>query len=138
MDWQAITLEETETESVLCDCCRMTTTIANGDLSLGEAFIGWYSVRFSKNSSDHQPIISIYVGDWSEGAAKDTRWGMRVLWHPEGCELLDWQSNELEQIATYTPLGRGAILGTPYAEEMWAKIDAIIMKDSRLKELHES
>lgn len=136
MDWQSISLEEGETQRTLCDCCRKTTTEALGDLSIGTRYLGWYTARFSEDQLEHPPLLTIYTGDWSENAPINSRWGIRTIWHSEGCELLDWSQDDRNRIKSFTPLGREDVLSTPFAAEYWAMVDAIIMKDSRLQELH--
>ena len=133
--WETITLEESETERTKCDCCQSETVSITGDLLNGDSFLGWFNVRFASNLSEHPPIISVYVGDWSEDAPTEARWGMRVRWHEGGCELLDWSNDDKAGIARFVALGRNEMLGSAYETEFWAMIDAIIMKDSRLEEL---
>ena len=135
-DWQSIAVTEGDVEQTLCDCCRTTTTRASGDLSNATEFLGWYDVTFGRDFTRHPPLLRIYVGDWSENGSSDTRWGMRVFWHSEGCELVDRNDEEKDEIDAFTPLGRDDILNTPFSHELWAMTDAIIMKDSRLQELH--
>lgn len=136
MRWEDICVSERQTDQTKCDCCREVTTRATGDLSFKGDFKAWYDVFFSANSLTHPPMISIYVGDWSEDAAPDARWGARVVWHTEGCMLVDWDVETKEDIDLFTPLDRNDILGSDFAIEVWAMVDAVIMKDSRLKELH--
>ena len=137
-DWQDISITEHETEQVLCDCCRKTTIRGSGELTDGAEFLGWYDLSFGEDMPDHPPLLSIYVGDWSESGAPEKRWGMRVVWHSEGCQLLDWEEGETTGIENYTPLGREAVLGTGFESELWAMTDAIIMKDSRLERFHQT
>lgn len=61
---------------------------------------------------------------------------MRVEWREEGFGLLDWSPEEKAAIVSHVPPGRGDVPGSDFEAEFWAMIDAIIMKDSRLQELH--
>jgi len=134
VQWEDISVVEQETERTSCDCCQKVTTLGSVALLYEGEFIGWFSLKFSEASSSHLPVFRIYVGDWSEGAQVDTRWGIGVSWHSEGCTLLDW--DEEENNSSFTRLNRNDILGSDFAVELWAMVDAIIMKDSRLKELN--
>lgn len=134
--WEDIVLEEDdEIERTRCDCCRGVTTRITGYLWADNDMLGWYSATFSEHGATHPPVITHYVGDWSEGAARDARWGMRVLWHAKGCTLLDWDDDRRAGITSFTPLDRGDVIGTPYADHLWAMTDAVIMKDTRLREV---
>ncbi|MDA7965624.1 hypothetical protein [Ruegeria sp.] len=135
MQWEDITVVELETKRTHCDCCQQVTTHGAGDLLWDEDFIGWFTVNFSENSASHSPIIKVYVGDWSDGAPADSRWGVVVSWHSEGCSLLDWDAEDREGNDLFTCLNRDDVLGSEFAEELWAMVDAVITKDSRLKEL---
>ncbi|WP_170383235.1 hypothetical protein [Ruegeria atlantica] len=136
MRWEDISVIEQETERTPCDCCRKVTTFGAGELLYTGEFVGWFSVKFSEDPESHSTIIKVYVGDWSDGAPVDTRWGISVSCHSEGCTLLDWGEEDQKNNDLFTCLNRADILGSDFAAELWAMVDAIIMKDSRLKELN--
>ncbi|WP_420005744.1 hypothetical protein [Arenibacterium sp. LLYu02] len=138
MDWESLTLEEDEVTEIPCECCRGVTIEAMGHILRDGAYIAWYTARWGANHPDVPAIITVYCGDWSEGAPVTNRWGTRteVRTGPEsGCMLLDWSVADKARIDSFTPLGREDVLGSPYAPEFWACIDAVLMKDQRLEHL---
>lgn len=138
MDWEAIVLEEGDTTRTPCDCCRTTTTEAMGNLLSDGTYFAWYTARWSEAHPEHHLLVTVYTGDWSEGAPASARWGTRteVRFGPEsGCALLDWEPEQRATINSFTPLGRDDVLGSDYAKEFWACVDAILMKDPRLEPL---
>ncbi|WP_136439219.1 hypothetical protein [Pacificoceanicola onchidii] len=136
MDWEAITVEETASLTrTPCECCGKTTLQADGDLHHGNVWISCYSVRWSNCSDAPPPLLTVYVGDGSDGARADQRWAIRSYWRSEGLGLDDWSAEERAAITLFTLLDREDVLDTPFATEYWSMIDAIIMKDSRLEAL---
>jgi hypothetical protein len=135
MRWQDVDLEidEAASKQTSCDCCSKVTTHIEGFLSANGNHRGWHTVRLSEDVTNHQPLITIYVGDFSEGAPKDRKCGARTIWKTEGCELLDWEDSA---ITSFTPLRRRDILGFEFEPEFWGLVDAVIMKDPRLEPLH--
>ncbi|WP_420859448.1 hypothetical protein [Marivivens marinus] len=134
--WMSFDIAEAETEYTHCDCCRAVTVRAHGDLSEGQSFLGLYTVTFAENGDGHPPLIILFLGDLTETAKREDAWAVRVEWRPEGLGVLDWDPTAKASIAKFTPLDRCDVIGTPFAERFWAMIDAIIMKDSRLKRFH--
>lgn len=135
MKWEDVSLviDEALSERVPCDCCRKTTVTAGGDLSYKEKFVGWYTVGFSEECSEAEPIITVYVGDWSDGAHCSQRWAARTIWREDGCMLLDWDKAGIDR---FTPLDREDVLGTDFATEFWALVDTVIMKDPRVEHIY--
>lgn len=134
MSWQDIDLsaDEASLTETRCECCQSKTIQISGSLSKESCYLGWYSARFSEDMNAHFPIITIFVGDWSKDATREKRWAARAMWHSQGCELLDWES---DLNVNFTPLNRDEILGTEFAAEFWTLIDTVIMKEPRLEKL---
>ena len=136
MDWQSLEVKVTQATETPCDCCRAVTTDATGDLYKGNEFLAWYSARWSDGHPDVPMIITIYCGDWREGASSDQRWGTQAevrFGRDGGCVLVDWSEKAKAKITLFTPLGRDDVLQTSYAPEFWSCIDAVLMKDPRLE-----
>ncbi|WP_321832057.1 hypothetical protein [Thalassovita sp.] len=136
IEWENIDVIETGVEHTQCDCCAQTTTRGDGDLSHQGNYIGFYDVRFTSASGNHPPVVTIYVGDFSDTGKRTERWAARASWTRDGCSLLDWPPENKAQITMFTPLDRSDVLGTDFASEFWAMVDAIIMKDTRLEIFH--
>ncbi|AZV77483.1 hypothetical protein EBB79_05975 [Parasedimentitalea marina] len=85
-------------------------------------------------------LITVYTGDWNEDAAPNSRWATRIsvdLADKAGCSLMDWSQADLNGITMFTPLNRNDVLNTEYAPQLWACVDAILMKESRLEHMHQ-
>lgn len=134
-DWEAYSLKEEQTERIYCECCRSFTIHGSGHVLRSADWRGWYQLSFSEAWGSHPPVFTIYVGDWSEGAASTSRWAILVQWRTTGCGVLDWSPEDVAGITHFTPAGRDAVIGSDFEPELWRMVDAIIMKDSRLKEL---
>ena len=136
-DWEALTLEEGETEHVPCDCCGRTTVLVTGDVFRNGDWLAWYKAAYGEIRNDpHSGTIWLYMGGWSDEAPRSARWGMRAEWRQDGLVLLDWPEDFVSEEKSFTPLGRDDILGSAFAPELWTMMDAIVLKDSRLQEIH--
>jgi hypothetical protein len=135
-DGTDVTVREGEIEHATCNCCDAPVTIVNGYLDVGEMSAGWYTVGVTHNKpggSAHLPLVRLYIGDWTEGAGPDERWGARIGVSQDGPQLVDWpESEQAEARPIFTPLNRAQILGTPMEPQLFTLIDTILTNDSRL------
>ena len=135
LQWQDIVLEKGPLEKTSCECCGGTTLTIEGDLFHAKEWLSFYMVRQSPNHPEAYPVFRFGIGDWSEDAQSDARWIFEAEHDPvlEGFRILD-MSGYVEGL-TYTPLCREDIIGTPYAETIFAMLDAVFMKEPRLEDL---
>ncbi len=132
-DGSDVTLREGETEHTACACCGAATTVVTGYLEVGDLSAGWYTVAATPGATDHLPLVRLYIGDWTDSAGPDERWGLRVGISRDGPGLLDWPEKDLDQLRpVFTPLNRAQVLGTPMEPQLWTLIDLVLTKDSRL------
>ncbi|MGP6088056.1 hypothetical protein [Antarctobacter jejuensis] len=132
-DGSDVTLREGETEQANCNCCGAPTTVVTGHLEVGEMSAGWYTVAATHGASDHLPLVQLYIGDWTDSAGPDERWGLRVGISRDGPSLLDWPEKDVPQLRlVFSPLNRAQVQGTPMEPQLWTLIDLILTTDSRL------
>ena len=132
-DGQDVTVKEGEVEHTACNCCGAPTTVVTGYLEVGEMSAGWYTLGVTHDAPNHLPLLNLYIGDWTEGAAPDERWGLRIGISTDGPTLLDWNEEAAQKASpVFTPLARAQVLGTPMEPQIWTLIDRIQTQDSRL------
>ncbi|BBU55520.1 hypothetical protein KU6B_17850 [Mameliella alba] len=132
-DGSDVTLREGEIEETACTCCGARTTVVTGYLEVGDMSAGWYTVGVTLGTKDHLPLVRLYIGDWTEGAGPDERWGLRIGISRDGPSLLDWPEADMaEARPVFTPLNRAQVLGTPMEAQLWSLLDTILTRDSRL------
>ena len=132
-DGTDVTVREGEVEHTSCNCCGKLTTVVSGYLDVGDKSAGWYTVGVTLDAPNHLPLCRVYIGDWSQEAGPDERWGIRIGIAPDGPQLLDWSTDEAtEAKPVFTPLNRLQVLGTPLEPPLWKLMDKIIGSDSRL------
>lgn len=135
-DWQLIAVEEGGMSRTPCDCCNTTTVQIEGNLENAEGWLAFYSARWTANPGpDHarDVLIEIGTGDWRDTAPPTARWLFRALYMPETATfgLIDFDTT----IDTAVCLNRSDIIGSSYAPQALALLDAVLMKDSRLEEI---
>lgn len=132
-DGTDVTVREGEVEHTACNCCGRPTTVVTGYLEVGALSAGWYTIGVTHDTRDHLPLCRLYIGDWTEHATPDERWGIRIGIAPDGPQLLDWsEAEQAEARPVFTPLSRPQVLGTPLESQLWALMDTIRNADSRL------
>lgn len=132
-DGTDVTIREGEVEHTACNCCGNPTTVVTGYLDVGDLSAGWYTIGVTHDAPNHLPLCRLYIGDWSETAGADERWGIRIGIAPDGPQLLDWSGAEqAEARPIFTPLNRPQVLGTPLEPQLWALMDTIRNADTRL------
>ena len=134
MNWEEIALTEDGVQRTPCDCCGTTTVEVTGDLFLDGAQIAFYTARWTEGHRD-VVLLKLWTGDWSEEGVPSDRYAMRVEWRAEGCRLMEADEADRAAHRTCTLLGREDLIGSDYAETVWAMVDSVAMKDRRLKGL---
>lgn len=128
-----IALREGETEQATCRCCGAPTTVVTGYLEVGDSSAGWYTVGVTHGAADHLPLVRLYLGDWTDSAGPQERWGLRIGISREGAALLDWPEADMaEARPVFTPLNRVQVLDTPMEAQVFDLLDTILTRDSRL------
>ncbi|KMW59626.1 hypothetical protein AIOL_004608 [Candidatus Rhodobacter oscarellae] len=107
-----------------------------GDLEHDGNWLGFYWTSHARGHLEVYPTIMVGVGDWSEGAAPESRliFGVEFNKEAESFRLLDLASHGDKSVAVY--LDRLDVLDTPFAQDAFAMTDAVFMKDSRMEEWH--
>lgn len=136
MDWESLTIEEEELTQTPCDCCAGKTNEAVGNILSSENYIAWYVARWGDGHPEIPMRLTVFTGDWSENASPKSRWATRVIVQTEpetGCTLDDWSLEDRQRISSCTLLDRGDVIDSKYAKELWACVDAALMKDTRIQ-----
>jgi hypothetical protein len=132
-DGTDVTVREGEIDYATCNCCGAPTTVVTGYFDVGDASAGWYTVGVTHDRPDHLPLVRLFIGDWSETAGPDERWGLRIGIDGNGPTLLDWPEKDLAEARTvFTPLSPAQVHGTPIEAQVWALMDKMLAQDSRL------
>lgn len=132
-DASGVTLTEGETEQTACNCCGAPTTVVSGTLEIADMSVGWYTVGVTLGQPDHLPLVRLYIGDWTDSAGPDERWGLRIGISRDGPNLLDWSQTDMTEMRpVFIPLNRVQVLGTPMEPQLWTLLDTILTQDSRL------
>lgn len=133
LNWEEIAVQPNGLEKTPCDCCGKTTIEYRGDLYHKEDWMAFYWVRMSEAHPEALPTFHIGTGNWAQGAKKDKRWifgseydiksqGFRIMDLAKGSDLATW-------------LDRKDVIGTDFAQQAFSMLDAIFMRDERLKDL---
>ena len=132
-DASQVTIREGDVDYTQCNTTGKPVTVVTGYLDVGEYSAGWYTVGVTHDAPDRLPLIRLYIGDWTEGAGPDERWGFRMGVTNDGPFLADWSDAEKSEARpVFTPVDKAQVEGTPMEPQIWQIVDKIMSEDSRL------
>ncbi|WP_136439218.1 hypothetical protein [Pacificoceanicola onchidii] len=132
-DGSNVVVREGAVEETTCKRTGKPVTIVTGHLDVGDMSAGWYTVAVTHGATDQLPLLRLYIGDWSETAGPQERWGIRMGIDRDGAHVVDWPEADItEATPIFTPLSRAQILGTPMEAQIWTLTNRILTRDSRL------
>lgn len=138
--WQEVVVIPEAEEEVPCDCCRLPARRAEGRLLHREEEIGRFSVRWRPGVPEHPARHVLYLGDWS-GRSAEARPAVAAADYlggtDHGFRLRDDTPAILRSLGPWRPrfIRRGDAIGLPLGERLFAMLDAIHVKDPRLREI---
>lgn len=141
-DWQAYEVAEDHSNQTHCNCCASLSHTITGDIYLGEEYKAYYSVRWTDKHKENGATFAVFCGDWGDDGQEDERFliGLDFITGENGgFGLHENPSETLSHYADMNPvfLKRDDILGSEFASELFAYVDAVFMKDPRLDVLRE-
>lgn len=140
LDWQALAVEPLKSAEGRCDCCGTATRRVWGAVSQDGGSLAAYYVGWTVERPDHGARFELVVGSWGEEADAGER-----AWVELEYRLVDGEGafmvvdaagpDDAKAGLAATALRRDDVIGTPLAPQVFAIVDAVIMKDARLEEL---
>ena len=123
-----------------CACCGLTSKTIWGDVSNGEMTCAIYYIQWTVGAADHNVNIDLIIGPWGEGADEASRILVSLLYRPAsdgGSFMVIDAAARLK--AKSSVCGRAAhrdeVVGTGFAKEVFALLDAIWLTDLRVQEV---
>ena len=140
LHWQSLGAEPTTESSASCDCCGTRTNRISGFVNDGEADVAAYVIRWTQESPDHGVSFDIIFGRWGDHAHPSDRVGVSLdlRWHDGAPQFMvvDCEGRTISGSSLFQkPLKRSEVIGTQLANDIFAIVDAIYMKDQRLDEV---
>lgn len=135
-DWKLLNVMEETHDTTSCECCGTAAHRLSGKVLGPDGPLSGYAVEWT-DGHDEPVRILLMVGDWTDGAAAEDRWVFGADFDREKRTFTLADTSKIEGcdpgVATY--LDRDVIVGTEFAREGIAIVDAILKKHSVLKEL---
>jgi hypothetical protein len=134
-----LTIEFSEPQTSLCDCCAGTTTILTRFVYKdGDAYAIYYAA-FSDNHPDGTVKMAVGLGEWGEGADASARVAfaldLRVFGDQFEVMVTDAaQSQWSDAEVLGTMLDRKAALAHPWIREVFHIVDHLVLEDSAVRE----
>lgn len=118
-----------------CDCCGGTTLRLTGDLRDAAGWLAFYSVRYTPTHPDPMAEFTLGYGDWTAEAPRDRRWVFGATWSVSHRAFMLRDLSAAPTTVDAIHLDRADILGTPFAADAFAMLDAVLLHDARLEDL---
>jgi hypothetical protein len=123
-----------------CPHCGHKTSRVWGYVYQSDAAVAAYFVEWTPSHSEKDATFDLIVGEWGEDAHADDRQAVSVAFR-----VLESGPSFMVQDAAERPIGssslvsaalnRDAVVGTPFAEAVFAVCDLIYLADPRIEEL---
>lgn len=142
MDWNDLVIEQARSDEGVCDCCGTTTRRVRGLVSSAEGTVAAYLVAWTLGRPEHGAFFDLIIGKWeSETTAGDravVSLEYRVAEEGAAFMVVDRADGAagFAELAEHA-LKRDEVIGTPLAQQVFALVDAIYMKDPRVAELQD-
>ncbi|NAZ35463.1 hypothetical protein [Rubellimicrobium sp. CFH 75288] len=140
--WQEIVVIPEHEEPVACECCGEEAWRVEGRLVHREVPVGRFTVRWRPGVPEHPARHVLYLGEWGARRGDDPpRVAAADYWGgaAHGFYLVDDPGPLLRALAPWRPrfLRRADLVGTAAGQRVFAMLDAIHVKDGRLRELRD-
>jgi len=135
LDHASISLEERDATTIPCACCGTATRRVTRDLRDRDGWLAYYSVDHTAAHPERGARFTLGHGDWTRDSPAHKRRVFGATWSPDHRAFM---RNDMARMPTSVDaihLDRADILGTPFAEEAFAMLDAVLLFDSRLEDL---
>ena len=141
LNWPDLLVELDESVDFACPCCGHPSRAVWGRVSDTTGALATYKIEWTLRDRLHGAHFDLIIGDWDEAATRDNRAGVSLVYRAEtersGFMLLDARDRWSEHRAgiASTTLARTDIEATPVADEVYAIVDAVWMRDGRIDEI---
>ncbi len=141
LNWESLGIEPTgSNDAGPCECCGFMSRTIWGFVHAPSATLAAYFVQWTLGNPEHGANFDLVIGEWEENTTKDDRrvaaLEYRVFDGGGEFMVIDAASRPVSggEIAS-TALFRDQVVGKPIANDLYAIVDAIFMKDDRLEEI---
>ncbi len=136
--WQELNIEMFGERQSSCECCQNTTQRVWGWISDDNGTLAAYFVTFTSGRPDHGAKYQVIVGRWGDGSTAEDRVAVeldyRVSSGKSAFTVVD--ASAFPKVAARS-LTRGEVIGTELSAQIFPMVDAVLMKDQRLKEIRQ-
>ena len=120
-----------------CECCGNMSRTVWGYIHRNDEMVAVYYVSWTLGRIDHGARVELIIGKWDDDASADDRSAVALA-----CRLQNNQPQFMirdaepkdDGLATHA-LKRDQIVGTPKSAEIFELVDAIWLKEDRIREL---
>jgi len=139
-DWRSFEIEQGDSSLGHCECCGTTTRRIYGYVHRDGATVAAYFVGWTKQKPDHGAAFDLIIGKWGEAATKQDRCAVALDFHIKDASpafmVVDAHGRlKAGSELVSAVLRRLDVIGTPFAPQVFALIDAIYLGDPRLDEI---
>jgi hypothetical protein len=139
-DWRSYKTEQTGANVGHCDCCGCTTKRVWGFIHRDGEAVAAYFVGWAEQRPDHGATFDLILGKWGDSATRLDRFAVsldyRIVEASPQFMVVDAQDRlKSGGDLAGTALKRSDVIGTTFALQVFAVVDAIYMGDARLNEL---
>jgi hypothetical protein len=123
-----------------CECCGNMSRTVWGGIHHQHQLIAAYYVQWTLNRPDHGANFDLVLGSWDEGSSPKDRQAVslafRVIHGQPQFMVIDAADRPTgERDVAHFALSRAEVVGTKFAEDVYAMVDAILAHVKRIAEI---
>ena len=122
-----------------CDCCGKASRSIWGLVHRGDATVAAYWMHWTIGDLDtHAANLDLVIGSWGDGTGPEDRFAASLEYRepldsPSAFMVADATKRQIAQSdLIQSALSRDEVIGTPLADQVFALVDAIWLKDDRI------
>lgn len=121
-----------------CPCCGFDTRRVWGFVHNRDATIASYFVNWTPSRPDHDAVFDLAIGKWGDGTTPADRSVVSLAYRPSKASFMIIDAAErpmdFAAIASHR-MSRDRVIGTPLADQAFAIVDAVWLRDDRIAEI---
>jgi hypothetical protein len=141
LDWRILRVEPTGSKDFgPCSCCGNMSRTVRGFVHSPKTTLAAYFVQWTLNAPEHGATFDLIVGNWGEDAGAQDRQAVslayRLLEGEGSFMVIDADSRPVaDPSIADRALRRDQVIGTSLADDVFAIVDAVFMKEDRIEEV---
>ncbi len=139
ISWEELIVEPTgDNEFGPCSCCGNMSKTVWGFVHHGKKTLAAYFVSWTQNKPEHDVSFDLLIGEWGKKANEKQKKAVSLVYRLSENSLMVIDAKD-RPIANNELVGkvlkREDVIGQPLAQTVFSIVDAVFLRDERIREI---